>query len=545
MMKNMNTRSRRSFLKTLAGGSAAALSGLPLAMLPRGVNAMAPGFGDYKALVCVMLLGGNDAHNMLIPTSPTDYADYVAGRGDMGVALNPLAKSGLNDGTMGNGSNNPYRVGIGDSLTSAEEAYLNGYYDIGHDLGVNAVMPELAQLLDDNKASIIANCGALVEPGATRATVANASAKLPLFLFAHNHQQRIIYTGQSDNLRSAGWAGRIADNWTGINGGSLLGLNVSYFGNLRLMIGDETSPLYLQGTPGSYKRFLGHDQNPLQEDRRALFQALTGLSGRATPRLDFGPERVYAPGDPFKSLYNRLSTTSLESSENLVQTWAENDPVYTSTDPYGQPLFSVPTANDLGFHSGIKGNLIGQLNNVAKMIYLSKNSKFPSTFNRQIFLVAMGGFDTHSDQLGQHPSLLRELSLGLWSFQKAMEDLGLNNNVMSFTMSDFGRTLQRNGDGTDHAWAGHHLVMGGDGSGAAGTLNGGQMFGRVPSYKMGKDDDMEASGRFIPDIGQDQINASLCNWFGVDEALMPTIFPNITKFQSGNSLDTAYLPLFG
>ena len=109
-------------------------------------------------------------------------------------------------------------------------------------------------------------------------------------------------------------------------------------------------------------------------------------------------------------------------------------------------------------------------------------------------------------------------------------------------MSDFGRTMSNNGDGTDHAWGAHHLVIGGDGAGSAGNLNGGQMLGTLPDMTLGGDNDHGSKGRIIPTTAQDQLNATLCRWFGVDDALMPTIFPNLGNFGTIDSgIGSAYL----
>lgn len=228
----------------------------------------------------------------------------------------------------------------------------------------------------------------------------------------------------------------------------------------------------------------------------------------------------------------------------LLNTWDANPISYISTGSYGEGLFTTPTTNDLGFGTSLGGKLISQLESVAKMIELGAQDRFSTEgYHRQIFMVGLGGFDTYATQGSKHPLLLRELSLALWKFQKAMEELGHANKVTTFTMSDFGRTVSRNSTGTDHAWGGHHIVMGGDGAGISGSLNGGQVLGHLPDLSLGGDDDYSGKGRTIPRIAQDQLNAILCRWLGVDNALMPTIFPNLTKFtsSSGSGLDSTYL----
>jgi uncharacterized protein (DUF1501 family) len=213
---------------------------------------------------------------------------------------------------------------------------------------------------------------------------------------------------------------------------------------------------------------------------------------------------------------------------------------FSTVDPYNQSLF-YPYADSsdtsfLGLEDSLSGKLIPQLDAVARMIHLGKTDY---GFKRQIFFVLHGGFDTHGSQADVHPVLLRELSLGLWKFQKALEELGLENNVTTFTMSDFGRTMSNNGDGTDHAWGGHHIVMGGDGNNTSGNLNGGQLLGTVPNVTLGGNDDYSDKGRIIPTTSQDQLNATICQWFGVPTTdIETTLFPNLTNFSA------KYLNLF-
>ncbi|MCU7828150.1 MAG: DUF1501 domain-containing protein [Candidatus Thiodiazotropha sp. (ex Myrtea sp. 'scaly one' KF741663)] len=547
MKKCNKSYSRRDFLKALAGaGAIGALGSAGQLAFIKQAMANAPAFSDYKALVCIFLYGGNDSFNMFVPTAT--HGAYAAVRGTLGVSNTDLGLptiaggTDLNNGNLSLGALNPYNV----EQTQAT-AYTKGIYPLSGsnsvELGVNGVMPELAQLITDSKANIVANVGTLVNP-VTRSEILAQSANLPLFLFAHNHQQRALQTGQADNLNDVGWAGRIADNWSGINNNSTLGLNLSYAGNDRMLIGNDTTPLVLKpSTPPVYSG-MKLAQNNVHDDRRALFKALAEIQGSG-PNVTFGATNTFNTADPFMDLYSRMQIKSMDTFDALYNTWVNNPASYTSTGSYGEPLFSVPSNSDLGFTDDIKGSLIGQLSAVANMIDLSANNVDSLTgFNRQIFFVQLGGFDTHSSQLNTHPLLLRELSLALWKFQKALEEKGHANKVTTFTMSDFGRTVSNNGSGTDHAWGAHHIVMGGDGLGSAGNLDGGRMLGSLPDLSLGGTDDYSGKGRIIPTLAQDQLNASLCNWFGVDTTLMPNIFPNLVNFQTGGGIDSAYLNLF-
>ena len=90
---------------------------------------------------------------------------------------------------------------------------------------------------------------------------------------------------------------------------------------------------------------------------------------------------------------------------------------------------------------------------------------------RQMFMISMGGFDTHDRQAKNLPQLQKDLDAGILAFTQAMEELGISDKVTLFTASDFGRSLVVNGDGTDHGWGGHHFVVGGAVQGGASLGN--------------------------------------------------------------------------
>jgi uncharacterized protein (DUF1501 family) len=487
---------------------------------------------------------------MLIPygnISGKGYSDYASIRGNLAVADTDLdlssvtsGNTNLNQGSLGSGSANPYNVNQNHS-----SAYTRGLYPLtgkGIDLAVNGVMPELAQLIVDDRVSIIANTGTLTEP-VSRADIIAGGVQLPKFLFAHNHQQRELQTGRADDLGHIGWAGRIADAWHDVNGGNPVGLNLSYISNSLMMAGQSTSPLVLKASnPPS----IGHLRTGIsngRDDRRALFNALAGVQGN-TSRLDFNAINTPTTSDHFKDLYNHLLQNSVSTFDFLNSNWESTQVDFSTLDSYGQALFSIPTNQQLGFSSNIGGGLIKQLESVTKIIHMGASGILGPGYNRQIFLVQLSGFDTHASQAGKHPMLLRELSLALWKFQKAMEELDYAQQVTTFTMSDFGRTLTRNGDGTDHAWASNQLVMGGVGDHSAGSLDGGKLIGALPDLRLGGSDDYSDKGRYIPTTAQDQVNAAISRWFGVDESLMRTLFPNLVNFQTGADYDSAYTDLF-
>ncbi len=524
---------RRKFLKMGLTAGAAGVVGtvVPFPMI-REALAVNPGFGTYKATVCILLHGGNDALNMLVPTSATPgsgYATYQGLRAGAGLAVNNvdlnLATAFAGAGSLASGANSAYYAAADANGTALQNSYRKGVYDLsaskGIPLGVNGMMPELARLITDNKASVIANAGTLVEP-INRNEYINKLKRKPLFLFAHNHQRRAIETGIGDNLSTEGWAGRIADDWGDVNFNASFGLNYSYSGSGRLQMGALTGPMQLKS--GAPTAFTGMDiTKPGDVNRRAAFSAL-----------------INQAAGPFMSLYSRMVNDSMGAIDQLGANWPATSSFSAVADSYGAPLFTVPDKLTTGLGNNLSSGLIRQLESVAEMINIGRNTL---GLKRQFFVVQLGGFDNHSDQASKHPLLLRQLSIALYDFQMAMESLGIANEVTSFTVSDFGRTSTANSSGTDHAWGSHQLVMGGDGTALSPLIGGGTMIGTLPDLTPGGPDDATTNGRMIPTVATDQYAASIARWFGVNDQLMPTVFPNLANFGSLGPAGTAYLPL--
>lgn len=155
--------------------------------------------------------------------------------------------------------------------------------------------------------------------------------------------------------------------------------------------------------------------------------------------------------------------------------------------------------------------------------------------NRQVFFCEIRGFDTHQNMLASHANLMEELSNAMEAFRNCLKDPLMNifDKVTTFTASDFNRTITPNGTsrsaGSDHAWGGHTLVMGG-------AVNGGDIYGHFPALKTGTAtgsiDSHSTRGRLIPDTSVDQYSYVLADWMGVDSNSKDLIFPNLNRFDN-------------
>jgi uncharacterized protein (DUF1501 family) len=530
---------RRDFIK-LSSLSAMALS--PVARIGMGLTAGSSialantSFSDYKALVVVYLDGGNDAMSMFPPTTAADgtttaYDQYSAIRaGGLYDSLNikNVDLSNENFNTDANGyytntaeANHPYYDAPqeGDAKSqSAARSYLKGSYfakanGVNTGLGINSYMPELASMYNSGKAALVSNVGTLVRP-TTQAQINNGTAEMPAFLFAHNHQKRATFTAQAERLADTGWAGRIADAWK-IN--DPVGLNLSYDGANRMLIGSETSPLVMPTTtPVSFTT----NYNAFRQKGdyfESLINRFHSIS-KSNAFESYYTNRIKLAGD--------LSTILLES---LAQ--APDFSTFSKKNTYGQNLFTVPNMeHDIKIltHDETRDRIFAQFEAAAKMVKVGKeNLNHP----RQIIFVRLPNFDNHQHQTANHLNNLRSLSLAVSDFQKALEEMNLDDQVLTVSMSEFGRTLKNSGDGTDHGWGGHSFIITGDS-----TFNGGNVYGTVmDDLRLDGPNTYTEKGRIIPTTSIEQMLAPCLKWFGVSDSLMPTILPNLANFTNDSN----------
>ena len=484
--KRVSVLNRRGFIRQAAcaalgtGALSAAIGDL------RFINSAVAqsAISDYKALVCIFLSGGNDANNLIIPTIASEHADYAAIRSD--VLAIPIS-----------GSPN---VAIPMSSLSSD----------GHDYGFHPACPELATLFHESKLATLFNTGTLVFP-MTRAQYRAGILEKPPQLFSHSDQVTQWQTSIPDRPPLSGWGGRCADLLDAVQPGAPISLAVTVAGANTFEVGNIVSQ-YSVTTDGA----IG-----LSSVTGARLQSLTNLLALPYPNLQV---QAYADvGEHAIATGGLLNTAITATSPKPPTNWTWDTTFNTTiTSPTGGNPFS--------------SGLASQLRMIARLIEAGSRSAANGGFGmkRQIFFCQVGGYDTHSGQtpgsgqttVGSHANLLAELSQGMFAFQRAMEQLTLSNNVTTFTASDFGRTFPCNGEGSDHGWGSHHLIMGG-------AVNGRRTYGRFPTLAVNGPDDTN-TGRWIPTTAIDQYFATLATWFGVNNGNLSTVFPNLNRFASSN-----------
>lgn len=468
--RQQDEQTRRDFLRAAACAALTTSSLVSTVWDMRMINAaVAAGqtraFTDYKALVCLFLFGGNDAANMIVPTNLPDYTNYSNARGVLALP-NVGAAGGVLPVTLA--------PGTGDGRT----------------WGLHPSCAEMQALFNAGKLAIVANTGTLVGPLTLQQYQQNSAAKPPQ-LFSHNDQQVEWMTSIPDQPAKTGWGGRCADLLMsaayGANPGTSVSMSITVGGTNTFEVGNAVNQ-YSVNSNGSVTNFA------------------TGNGG--TNRLNV-MRQLFVDGNGHFNLFDQNFAKISKGADDAAQTVGL---VFNNTT--NPPLATVFPNTSLG----------NQLRTIARMIKAHGNPNVPgfTGFDRQIFFASVGGYDTHGDQLVTHNNLMNELSEGLNAFYAGLVELGMENNVTTFTASDFGRTFATNGGGSDHAWGSHAVVMGG-------AVKGSQIYGSMPTIAMGNEVDV-GQGRWIPTTSVDQYSATLARWFGVADGDMGTIFPNLARF---------------
>ncbi len=361
----------------------------------------------------------------------------------------------------------------------------------GRTWALHAAMPELQSLFNSGKAAIMANVGTLVYP-TTKDQYTKSSVPLPPQLFSHSDQQVQWQHSVPDKPTTTGWGGRMADLLNAFNSSDQISMSISLAGKNVFQVGNLVSQ-YAINTSGAV--------------------TLTGSTSSATS-LDGIRFRAQ------KDVFGQGSASLLEAAFGSGTADA-----IVSADLLNTVLTASP-ALATAFPNTSAGN---QLKMAARLIAASPTLGL----KRQVFFVQLGGWDTHAAQLdnatptsGAHAALLSQISQAVDAFYKATVELGIANQVTTFTASDFGRTFRSNGDGSDHGWGSHAFMVGG-------AVKGGDIYGKMPTLTVGGPDDTNL-GRWIPTTSVDEYAATLATWFGVSTTDLPTVLPNIGRFARPN-----------
>jgi uncharacterized protein (DUF1501 family) len=485
-------RSRRQFLgetSCAAIGSSSILSTLLNLTLANHAAAQAGPEPQRKSLVCVFLSGGCDTYNMLVPRSPIEaYQEYVASRS--GLALP--------------------RDHEDEDRNLIPLSYTDGS---GRSFGLHPSCVRLAEMFNgmggnpgQKRVAFLANVGTLIEPIPNKNAYLNGSIAIPKALFSHRDQIEQWQTSVPQGMQVlSGWGGRAADVIhsalnTEQTASYYMPMNFSLSGNSAFQIGQSEGQFVI--TSGGALSFTGANQGSAAH--QAKNQALRDTI--ASPL-----EEHYQ--NLFERTHGRITANSIARGIDF-QTHFDNPSV-----PNGPDINEI--INAAGFPNHWLSN---QFKAAARTIAIREKLKL----RRQTIFIEYGGWDHHSELLNNQRVMLGILDGVLYAFQTALENLGLSDDVITFTCSDFGRTLRSNGQGTDHAWSGNQIVMGG-------PVSGGVIRGSYPSLAIDGPDDVGRGGRIFPKLSADEYFCEMLRWFGVSPGDMDMVLPNIGNFYDPSS----------
>ncbi|MEM9588902.1 MAG: DUF1501 domain-containing protein [Planctomycetota bacterium] len=479
--------SRRDLLK-MAGGCAALTNTSLLSTLMNlsatnqavAANQDATPFNDYKALVCVFLWGGNDSYNMLTPMESDQRTDYLAARG--GVYAPNNGALGLDAATL-------------HTITDSETNF---------DYGLHPSSGSLQQLYLQNKLTCLCNVGSLVRP--TSRQQYNQGSDLPLGLFSHaDLQQHWMTSVPQTRSQVTGWGGRMADLLSSrANSNTKVSMNISLGSVNMLQTGGQVVPYVVQDSGATEVWMYGN----ANWNRSRIFTTLT----------DDALTMAYG---------NLVEKTFAEANSNAIEAAVDFNQQVNDEFDARYPTESEQTEFNNLFPNTNFGR---QMRMVAKSI--AAQSRLQQS--RQTFFVGLGGWDNHGELINTHAGLMQTLADGLNGFQTALGDLGKDDEVVTFTASDFARTLNSNGRGSDHAWGGNQIIMGN-------PVQGGRLYGEYPtSLAPGNELDL-GRGRLLPTHSVDQFAAELALWYGVpNDQCLEDMLPNIRNFFAADAVGSPF-----
>jgi uncharacterized protein (DUF1501 family) len=441
---------RREFLKCCGRGMSAATMLTALGYAARE-NAYAQ-TGDYKALVCLFLEGGNDGWNTVVPLDQAAYNTYATTR--TGLALSQGSLLPVSVPGQGN-------FGFHPSLTGIRTLWNQGHV------------------------AVVCNVGNLIEP-VTAAQVLSNPERAPSGLFDHFQQQ--VFSQNLLNENTRGWGNSLGSNFPLFNTAPVIPMLMTMVNNTPWLKGPAQTitlqpnlQLGITGLPSTGALPLRFDTLKQVASLPELSIQVNTFNGRVSRAID--DSRVI--GNVFSS-----------------QPFTTQFPNTTVGQQLRQIAIAIAARNALGHD------------------------------RRQLFYAQVGGnaYDTHGAQLTAQANLLSDLDAAMSAFYATTVELGLATQVTTFTFSEFGRTMRINGDGSDHGWSNHYLVMGG-------SVIGGRFYGTYPPVQVGTALDFplfSVAGNFrgsnVPQNSMDQYGNTFAQWFGLSAAAANDVFPNLDRF---------------
>ena len=454
--------SRREFLRT---ASALSLAGTAT---PWAINLASIGAAsaqsvptDYKALVCIFMYGGNDHSNTIVPVDNAGYQQYAQARGALALAQNTLLALNAPTNPSLTGRQVGMRAEMGQSF-AATQLSLKGLYDAGN-------------------LAVLANVGTLQFP-TTMAQYRARSVALPPQLYSHDDQQTNWQASPTAREGArVGWGGLIGDLFAASN----------QFQNFTCM-----------STSGSTVLLSGRTTVQMQIGNNGAVQ-INALGNQTL----FGGQNV---GNTIRTIMTADRNQTLEKDYNAINKRAADSAQALNTALAGATLTTTFPNSSLGT----------QMRNVARVIA----ARASLGARRQVFHVSIGGFDQHSGLVAGHGPLWATVSQAVGAFYAATVEMGIADKVTTFTASDFGRTLNSNGDGSDHGWGAHHLVVGG-------AVKGGDVYGAFPTVALGGPEDV-GRGNLLPVQAVVQYAGTLATWFGVSATDLAATIPGVQNFNA-------------
>jgi len=470
--KNNKTLNRRQFIQqSLMGamGATTLAQSLGLSALV-GSSQLSAMDNDYKALVYIFLAGGNDSYNMIAPQGSGILRDrYESGRRNI---AHPVAQM--------------------HNLTLAEDPQIYGGESY-NEFGMHPDCGDLANIFNSGELSVVCNVGSLVMP-TSRQQYLDKTVTLPPQLFSHADQQKQFQSEPLNPFRF-GWGGRMAELLSDYNSAGLVSplMSVSGLNSFQVTRDSVINPYVMSKNGVVALRDFNGDKQSMVEAYMAAVSSSSHLM-----------EQKYA--ESFVSAKEAVEIVNA-SFDLAAGTGVDYDAIFEAT--------------------GASDTQIGKrLKTVAKMIA----GRAATGNDRPVYFVKMNGFDAHQNVLADHQQLMTELNAAILSFRNTLTEQGDFDKTLSFIGSEFGRTFTPNGGndsaGTDHAWGGHVMMMGG-------MVNGSRFFGTHPDLQLGQGLDVDnGRGRWIPTTSVAQCSAVVADWMGVPRDDLGEIFPSLGNFDS-------------